>query len=133
MPIEGGDPVRIWEKSTAAGISPDGKWIRLIDQQRVMLIPAEGGEPVKAFDLNSEWDSLQGWTPDGKAFLYVKSINGIPNVWQRNMDGGEAKQLTCFDNELILSAAMSRDGKELAVIRYFFTNDVVLIKDLDVE
>ena len=133
MPIEGGDPVRIWEKFSASEISPDGKWVRITDQQKVMLIPAEGGESVKTFDLSPEWGSLRLWTPDGSAFLYVKSIHGVSNVWQRNMDGGAPKQLTRFDSELIGSVAMSRDGKELAVVRTSTTSDVVLIKDLNAE
>jgi Tol biopolymer transport system component len=133
MPIEGGNAVRIWEKPGASEISPDGKWVRIADQQKVMLIPATGGEAVKIADPDPKWGPPIQWTPDGGAFLYVTSINGVPNVWQRNMDGGETKQLTRFESKLIWSAAMSRDGKELAVVRYSITNDVVLIKDLNVK
>ena len=137
MPIEGGNPVRIWEEYGSSRISTDGKWIKITEfnlasTSRVVLIPATGGEPVWTADQDPEWGLPQQWTPDGKAFLYVKSINGVSNVWQRNMDGGEAKQLTRFDSELIGSVAMSRDGKSLAVTRHTTTNDVVLIKDLNV-
>jgi hypothetical protein len=69
MPIEGGDPVRIWEKAfSPPPISPDGKWVGIVDQQKVMLIPAEGGEPVKTFDLNPEWGLWAGWTPTAELF-----------------------------------------------------------------
>jgi len=139
MPIEGGAPVRIWEKyiGNPARISHDGKFVAIPDKQKLMIIPSEGGDPVKTFDLNPEWGSWVGWTSDGSAFLYEKRVNGVSNVWQRNLDGGESKQLTRFDSEIIdiaaLNVALSPDGKYLAVARLSNTNDVVLIKDLNIQ
>jgi Tol biopolymer transport system component len=131
MSIEGGNPVRLWERAAINQISPDGKLILIADGQKAMLFPADGEEPDYTYDLSPEWGSLRGWTPDGKAFLYVKSIDGVSNVWQRNMDGSEPKQLTRFDSELINGVDLSPDGKYLAVARNSTTSDVVLIKDLD--
>ena len=136
MPIEGGTPVRIWEKyiGTNARISHDGKYIAVPDGQKGVQIPAEGGDPVKTFELNTEWGTLVGSSPDGSAFLYLKSDNGVQNVWQRNLDSSESRPLTSFDNEqTFFNFAMSHDGKYLAVVRLSNTNDVVLIRDLNVE
>ena len=135
MSIDGGNPIRLWERSGASLISPDGKWVAIVDLDRhpakAMLIPAEGGKPVKSFSLNLEHFLPVGWTPDGRALLWLKNANEVMNVWQTNLDFGEAKQLTRFGSELIDSAYMSRDGKKLAVARYSSASDVVLIKDLD--
>jgi hypothetical protein len=57
-----------------------------------------------------------GMDPDGRAFLYVKSINGVSNVWQRNLDGSESRQLTRFDSEGIHDVEFSRDGKNGSLI-----------------
>jgi eukaryotic-like serine/threonine-protein kinase len=136
MSINGGNPVRLYERYGGSQISPDGKWVKIIDLSRlsrkVVLIPAAGGKAVKIADPDPEWGMPLEWTPDGSAYLYIKSVNGVSNVWQRNMDGGEAKQLTRFDSERISDVTMSRDGKNLAVIRYSSTSDVVMIKDLNV-
>ena len=67
------------------------------------------------------------------ALLYLKTTGRVANVWQKPLDGDEATQLTWFDRDQIVSftgVAMSRDGKQLAVIRTSNTSDVVLIKDL---
>ena len=137
MSIDGGDPVRLWGGQGGSQISPDAKWVKIIDQsrfpQKFVLIPAAGGKAVKAVELDPEWGMPLEWTPDGSAFLYVKTVNGVSNVWQRKMDGGEAKQLTRFDSELIGDVAMSRDGKYLAVVRYSTSSDVVMIKDLNIK
>jgi Tol biopolymer transport system component len=135
MPIDGGNPIRIWEKyiGTKARISPDGKIVGILEQGKVILIPAEGGDPVRTFDRDHpEWGTWGGWTLDGRAFLYGKSVDGVLSIWQRNMDGNEPRQLARFDNERISDIGLSHDGKYLAVVRLSSTSDVVLIKDLNV-
>ncbi len=102
MSIDGSNPVRLWDRHGISRISPDGKWVEIIDDsQKVVLIPAAGGKAVKTAKVDPKWGAPLQWTPDGSAFLYSRSVNGVSNVWQRNMDGGEAKQLTRFDSELI--------------------------------
>jgi eukaryotic-like serine/threonine-protein kinase len=139
MSIHGGNPVRLWERYGLSLISPDGKWVAIIEDsnpQKVVLIPAAGGKAAKTAEVSPEWGRPLQWVPDGSAFLYSKSVNGVSNIWQRNIDSGEAKQLTRFDSELISEllpgVAMSPDGKHLAMVRYSTSNDVVMIKDLNV-
>jgi eukaryotic-like serine/threonine-protein kinase len=137
MSIDGGNPVRLWERYGGSLISPDGEWVKIIDTsyvpQKVVIIPAAGGKAVRTAEVNPEWGMPLQWTPDGSGFLYSKSVNGVSNVWQRNMDGGEAKQLTRFDDELMSErVAMSPEGKNLAMVRYSTSSDVVMIKDLNV-
>ena len=62
--------------------------------------------------------------------MFQKTSGGVSNVWRQPLDGGEAKQVTNFESDLINDVAESRDGKELAVARYSTTSDVVMIRDL---
>jgi Tol biopolymer transport system component/predicted Ser/Thr protein kinase len=137
MPIDGGNPIRIWEKYGQGQISPDGKWV-LIDELdvngKVLIIPATGGQPVKIFNRDPEFGMPQRWAADSRTLLYRKTSGGVSNIWQRSLDGREAKQLTSFNSDQfpeLRNVAMSRDGKKLAVVRGYTTTDVVLIKDLN--
>jgi WD40 repeat protein len=103
---------------------------RWLSNNRGLIIPANGGQPIKTFVLDPELGLPVRWTTDGRALLYIKTKTGVSNVWQKSIDGGEAKQLTKFDSDQIGDIVMSRDGKTLAVVRGSNTSDVVLIKDL---
>jgi Tol biopolymer transport system component len=103
MPIDGGDPVRIWEQYGCSRISPDRKWVLVPDVvpgiQRARIIPAAGGSPVKTFDQDPELGLPRQWTADGSALLYLKSRGGVSNVWQKALNDGEAKPLTDFQSD----------------------------------
>ena len=138
MPIDGGNPIRIWERYGRGQISPDGKWVLILElmstNAKPSIIAATGGQPVKTFDRDPELGVLLGWAADSRTLLYAKASSGVSNIWQRSLDGGEAKQLTNFNSDQfpqIGDVVMSRDGKKLAVARYSSTSDVVMIKDLN--
>jgi Tol biopolymer transport system component/tRNA A-37 threonylcarbamoyl transferase component Bud32 len=138
MPIDGGNPIRIWDQYGGGQISPDGKWVLIRELMSVnakpSIIPATGGQPIKTFDRDPELGLPLGWTADSRTLLYVQTRSGVSNIWQRSLDGGEAKPLTNFNSDQFQqmgSVAMSRDGKKLAVVRGYTTSDVVLIKDLN--
>jgi Tol biopolymer transport system component len=135
MPIEGGNPIRIWEKPGRGEISPDDKWILISElSQKSVIIPATGGQPVKTFGRDAESGMPLGWTADSRALLYVKTSGGVSNVWQRSLDGAESRQLTNFNSDQFPQlgrVTMSRDGKKLTVARGSANRDVVLIKDLN--
>ncbi|HLL76117.1 MAG TPA: hypothetical protein VK421_12735, partial [Pyrinomonadaceae bacterium] len=87
--------------------------------------PAEGGPPVKLFDINPE--SVVRWTPDGRALAYIDHRS--QNVWAQPVDGGPPRQLTDFKTDQTFSFAWSRGGKQLALARGTQTSDVVKITD----
>jgi len=136
MPIDGGEPVRIWEHYGLSQISPDGKWVLIQDflTRKAVIVPAAGGPPIKTFDLDPDWGWPRQWASDSRGFFYVRTSNGISNVWQRSLDGEETKQVTNFDSDQIntqFGVVLSRDGKQLAVVRGSTTSDIVMIKDLN--
>jgi len=140
--IDGGQPVQISDKFTSSsGISPDGKLIACFykDEQasaswRIMILPFEGGPPLKTFDMPSPvdrrtLDAAITWTPDGRGVAYIDSMGGTPNLWSQSLEGGSPKKLTDFKENGVSQHAWSRDGKQLAFTRATTTSDVVLIRD----
>ena len=138
IPISGGDPVRLTDYATATPyISPDGKLIasNYLDlqakptRQLVAIIPFEGGQPIKTFDIVMRPLRLR-WTPDGKALIYNLTRAGVSNLWRQPIEGGAPIQLTDFKTDQIYYFDWTRDGKQLCLARGSSTSDVVLISDL---
>jgi len=131
--IDGGSPVRIWDRYAYAEISPDGKSVLVAPADgKVSIIPAEGGQPLKSFEEVPRLGNFAvvHWSADGAALLYVKTTGGVSNIWRLPLDGGEAKPVTAFTSQRITSFAVSRDGKRLALARGSTSSDVVLMRDL---
>jgi Tol biopolymer transport system component len=136
--IDGGEPVQLTDKlAIIPAFSPDGRVIAcyLTDPQtrvtKVALLPFEGGDPIKVFDLPQTADRAQAvrWTPDGRSLIYVNTRGLVSNIWLQPIDGTPARQLTNFTADRIFSFDWSGDGKQLACARGVENRDVVLIKD----
>lgn len=129
--IDGGTPVRLTDHaSDFPVISPDGKTIACAYQPdgssttKVALIPFEGGQPLKLFDITSAGSLPVRWTSDGRVLAYVEVRDGVSNIWIQPIDGGPAKKITDFKSDSIFWFDWSRDGK-LALTRGNSTSDVV--------
>lgn len=59
------------------------------------------------------------WHPDGKGFYYVSQQSGCFNVWSLDLDSGQAKQLTHFEEDSVIMPALSDNGKTM-VFRQLF-------------
>jgi Tol biopolymer transport system component len=134
MPVDGGAPLRIWDRPGWARIAPDGKSVLIGAQDgKVRIVPAGGGEPIRVFDSPSELPDTQEavhWSADGAALLYLKTLGGVSNIWKRPVAGGEPKRVTAFTSERITWFDISHDGKSIALARGSTSSDVVLIRDL---
>jgi Tol biopolymer transport system component len=140
-PIDGGDAVQLTDKfSLMPSISPDGKLIACLygDQQNsqkgIAIIPFEGGQPIKVFNIpsaigGSEIGTSIRWMPDGHAVTYINTRNDISNIWSQPLDGSPPRRLTDFRAEEIFNFAWSPDGKQLAYAQGTQTTDVVLISN----
>jgi eukaryotic-like serine/threonine-protein kinase len=138
VPIDGRNPVQLTDyNSSQPVISPDGKQIacRYIDEQAqplravVAIIPFEGGQPTKRFDIITQRLRLR-WASDGRALTYILTRAGVSNIWSQPVNGGKPVQLTDFKSDQIYFFDWSRDGHQLALARGSVTSDVVLISDL---
>ena len=131
--IDGGQPVQLTNENSGSPVfSPDGKLIACsYGNNKVAIIPADGGQPLKTFDIPTPFGLEPGfqWTPDARALTYVETRDGVSNIWSLPVAGGPPKQLTDFKSEEIFSFALSRD-RQLAISRGMETGDVVLITNL---
>lgn len=137
MPIGGGDAIQL-TKTTASrpSISPDGKFAayHYLDSSfegsrwGIGVISLADGRRVKRFDFPSTVvERLVKWTPDGKEIAFLNSPGGVPNIWTEPLDGGNAKPLTAFQSDSIITFNWTADGSRLAVIRGVESSDVLLI------
>jgi TolB protein len=133
---EGGTTVLLndrWNRSPA--ISPDGKLVAVwhaemfADDWQLALIPLQtGGNPIKTFSVPSIEGRIR-WTEDGRGLLYIVTVDGVSNIWRQSLAGGKPAPVTQFQNDLIFSFDVSRDGKTLVCERGTSARDVILLSD----
>ena len=126
-------------------LSPDGKFVAYFfdDEQTsrpgIAIVEFVSGAVVDTFDLpvtsqSNLYESLfyRGfhWSPDGRAIIYLNTLEGVSNLWSQPIDGGAAKQITDCNSDLIYNFAYSQDGNQLAVARGSHTRDAVLISEV---
>ncbi len=133
--IDGGDSVQLTEYAAESPeVSPDGKFIACLYREEASspwlyaIIPYEGGNPIKVFDLPGGTDKFR-WSPDGRSLTYDETRGGVTNIWSLPLDGSPPKQLTDFKTDYIYNFKWSADGKQLVLARGTTTSDVVLIRD----
>ena len=133
MPAGGGAAVQLTAKmSYASAVSPDGTLIAYVYRDedgpfRLAVIPFNGGEPIRSFELPSMSDRAIRFTPDGRGIAYLDAVSGVSNIVVQPLDGGPPVPLTSFTADRILGFAWSRDGRQLALSRGASRSDVVLI------
>jgi Tol biopolymer transport system component len=130
-----------------ATISADGRWIAFVSwdkkspQSVIEVVPADsrGSRRFLPFLPNSE-DPVPAasnmgslpirWTPSGDALTFVRTKDGVSNLWSQPVDGRPARQITNFTSGLIWRHAWSRDGKYLALARGNLSIDAVMLTDI---
>ena len=131
----GSEPVALTNKYDASFVSPspDGKYIAYVYKEvqnsrwRIAVAPAEGGDPVKTFDLPKTSRYPLKWTLDGRYIAFLdKQESGVVNIVMQPVDGGPIKPLTDFKTDRIFWFDFSRDGKQVAFSRGTQNSDVQL-------
>jgi eukaryotic-like serine/threonine-protein kinase len=136
VPIEGGAPAKVTNKASFSNAaSPDGKQVAYFYRApeinaplQIEVINFDDGSAVKTLDVSLNASYLR-WSPNGRALNYVEVNDGAANIFSLPLDGGKPTQLTNWKTDQFLKYAWSSDGKQLAVTRGTFTNDLVLIED----
>ncbi|MGH9970002.1 MAG: protein kinase domain-containing protein [Pyrinomonadaceae bacterium] len=133
MPIDGGIPVQLSDQYARMPVfSPDNQFIacRYYVEPGVLgiaILPFHGGAPVKLLPIAiMDWQQVQ-WIANGGALSYIKSVNGVSNIWSYELDTGVTKQLTDFKADQIFSYGWSPDYKQLALQRGATVSDVTII------
>ena len=146
---QGGDPVRLHPDGGGAQdgyptISADGHWIAFdrpdekTQKPVIEIIAADGKGSPRFLPFTSE-EQVPGssnlgplpirWTASGDALTYVRTKNGVSNLWRQPIEGSPARQITSFTSGLIWRHAWSRDGKYLALARGNLSIDAVILTD----
>jgi serine/threonine protein kinase/Tol biopolymer transport system component len=144
VPVAGGTPEQITDRMAyEPQVSPDGKWIAYaysdlpnveilynIPANKIAVIPFDGGEPVKVFDVKpgTTIEPTLRWSRDGNSLLYSVTQSAISNVWSQPLDGGPPRQVTDFKEKLITTFNVAPDGK-LVCVRGVFPRDAAVITD----
>ena len=133
--IDGGEPVRLTPAAGSPAISPDGRFVACIFQERpgsllkIAIIPVDGGPPLRLLDVpvpKEVYGPSYCWTPDGRGLIYADGGETGTNLWLQPLGGGPAQQLTHFESEQINSFDVAPDGR-IVMSRGTPTSDVVLI------
>ncbi len=112
-----------------------GQWWRHghshIDESEIWLVhdvaPASTTVPryesITTGGAKSLWPM---WSPDGSTLYFMSDRSGQENLWSRAVKGGDATQLTHFNDGRLLFPSMSNDGQSIAFERNFgiWTYDV---------
>ncbi len=144
VPVEGGTPQQIADRMAyEPQVSPDGKWIAYaytdlpnteiffnIHADKIAVIPFDGGDPVKVFDvkLGGTIEPTLRWSRDGGSLLYSVTQGSLSNVWSQPLDGGPPRQVTDFKEKLITTFNVAPDGR-LVCVRGVFPRDAAVITD----
>jgi serine/threonine protein kinase/Tol biopolymer transport system component len=134
----GGQPIQLAESNEACqpDISPDQKFIvyksrdETSQKNIAVIIPFEGGQPVKTLVLPRTSAISARWSADGQGLIFIDTKGGSSELWYQPLDGGEAKQLTDLQAEGITSFTLSHDGKQIVAALSAKKYDAVLLKNL---
>ncbi len=115
-----------------AQIAPDGARVayvvREIDRETnsyrsaIWLVPFDGSAPPSRFTNGPGQDALPRWAPDGRSLAFVSDRSAPAgdakqrkpkNIFVLSLGGGEARQLTTFDDDCG-DLAWSPDGARIA-------------------
>ena len=110
--------------------SPDGKSLMYQIENRIVIGPAEGGEPTRTLNLGPMLAArVTHWAANSDGFDYVKNDSGNWNLLRFSLRGARAAALTHFDSGTIWDFAWSPDGRKMAFSKGMESSDVVLIRD----
>jgi hypothetical protein len=122
VPIDGGTPRRITQKSTSYwhGWSPDGKTLAFVGQRNdefdIYMIPAAGGEEARLTTAKGLDDGPE-YSPDGKYIYFNSERTGHMQIWRMKADGSGQAQV--FSDDLNnWFPHISPDGQWMVFLTY---------------
>ena len=146
VPIDGGTPEDV--PGTAIphafilghylDFSPDGKSLAFLMEfgetnpvHKIAMIPLDAGpQPqIRMLDTHPAIADSPRFTPDGKAFVYTITQNGVDNLWLQPVDGSPGRAITNFKTDQIAKLEWSPDGKNIGVLTRRTEADVVLLRE----
>jgi Tol biopolymer transport system component len=129
VPIDGGEPVFLTDNARMPVASPDNQFIACRYRGEIAILSVQGDKPVRRLPIPvMDWQQVQ-WTIDGRALMYIKTVNGTSNIWSYDLTTNSATQLTNFSVDRIFAYAWSDDQTQLACQRGSEVTDVIMISN----
>lgn len=131
--IDGGTPVVMTDEfAQYPTVSPDGKLVAYYrmntlqrDKRDIVLIPAQGGAPVRTLPAPKNWGALMRWAPGGDSLTYRD--NSSASLWRLPLDGAAPTQIMKVRGDRLHTFCYSHDGRRLAFAGGPNLSDVILI------
>ena len=132
--IDGGEAVQLTSYPTLGpSVSPDGKLVacaaRLTTDSPItpVVIPIEGGPPIRTYEITGTSFSMNRWSPDGRGIIHNSGPSDRTNLWYQPLEGGPPRRITNFDDQYVLRFDVCADGRHLLIVRGVLSRDAVLI------
>lgn len=115
-------------------ISPDGRFLAYLyglvtpPAIKLAVIPTNGGPPLHIYGVPGGIFCTR-WSPRGTGLQYLITRNGVTNIWEQSLTGGEPKQVTKFTSGTTFDFDWSPDNKRLLLTRGRISSDVVLFSN----
>jgi Tol biopolymer transport system component len=131
--IEGGEPLPLTDDfAQHPTFSPDGKTIAYYfmdkkqrDRREIILIPAQGGKPIKTMPAPKNFGSVMRWSPGGNSLSYRDGT--LSAIWNMPFDGTPPSTLVNLRGHRLHTFSYSHDGRRLAYASGPNLSDVILI------
>lgn len=122
IPIAGGEPVRISEKTPSYfhGWSPDGRRLTYPGfrgaEAEIFTCPAEGG-PERQLTFGFDHCDGPDYTPDGDWIWFNGEVAGAVDLWRIRPDGSDLERMTS-DDDVNWFPHPSPDGRHVLYLAY---------------
>ena len=116
----------------APAISPDSRSVAFLTYApseqsfQIQMIRVDDRKPIAC--VNVPGFSTIRWTAAGDAVTYIRTENGVDNIWAQPVAGGCARQITRFREGRIHRFAWSWSGKQLALAHVNTASDAVVLR-----
>lgn len=116
VPVNGGVPEQFLDGAAYyPDVSPDGRFVAVWIKgdrdtpAKVAIVSTLSGKIGKVLE-GVEGERID-WTPDGKGISFVRTVEGVSNIWTQRLAGGEPTQETRFTAETIRNFEWNADGR----------------------
>jgi eukaryotic-like serine/threonine-protein kinase len=105
-------------------LSPDGKWVLLVEMDQdhlwlpCRLVPVDGGTPGRHVGPLGGGCTAAAWSHDGKWMYFTANPGGVNHIWRQRFPNGQPEQIT--------SGPTEEEGIAIAADGHSFVTGVAL-------
>jgi serine/threonine protein kinase len=129
---DGGSTLPILPGAQTPVLSPSGEYLACEmegpdSKLHWVVVNVETSKVVRQFP-EIPLHAFVRWTADGEGLAYIETKNSVSNIALARFAKESRSYLTNFNENMIFSFDMSRDGRELALVRGMEQSDIVLLQ-----